>query len=323
MNLLKHLKYDPIEPLLLCGYDRVVFFTRRDLLGETMGDVSEFWRSKDAQRIIIRQKSDGRWEYPNPKERIRKKEHYDLLETYRQLGYLVEYFGFDRTHSSIRLAKEFVFKYQSGEGDIRGIYWNQYSPNYTAGFLELFLKAGYSDDEEILKGLEWLLSIRQDDGGWTIPIRTTKGKISTWSEDAPPVQPDRTKRYSYMVSGVVLRAFAHHLDYREREEVKKAAELVLSRIFRRDYYPDRGTPEFWTKFSFPYWYTDLIAVLDPISRLGFKPDHPKVAEGIQWFRDNQEENGTWKLRLLKGEKYEQPHWMALNICRLLKMFYLP
>ena len=157
MNWLNHLKYDPIEPLLSSGYENVVYFTRRDLLEENAGDVKKLWRMKKARNIVDRQKPDGRWKYPNPKERIRKREYYDLLETYRQLGFLVEYFGFDKRHPAVRKAKDFVFRYQSQEGDIRGIYWNQYSPNYSAGFFELFIKAGYTNDNGVLKGFEWLL----------------------------------------------------------------------------------------------------------------------------------------------------------------------
>jgi squalene cyclase len=321
MKWLNYLHYDPIEPLLSSKYDNVVYFTKRDLLEEEVGDIRELWDMKKAQRIIDRQKPDGRWEYPNPKERIRKKEYYDLLETYRQLGYLVEYFGCDKHHTAVQRAKEFVFKYQSQEGDIRGIYWNQYSPNYSAGFFELFIKAGYTKTKGILKGLEWLLSMRQDDGGWTIPVRTAKRKIKSWMDTGPPVQPDRSKRFSYLATGVVIRAFAYHPEYKKRTEIKDAAELVLSRLFQRDYYPDRSSAEYWTKFSFPFWFTDLIAILDPISHLEFKPEHPKVSEGLGWFIDQQKKDGTWNLKLLKGDKHEQPYWMMLNICRLFKRYY--
>ena len=322
MNWQKKLRYDPIEPLLSSRYDNIVYFTRRDLLEENVGDIKELWKTKKAQKIVDRQKPDGRWKYPNPNIRVRKKEHYDLLETFRQLGFLVEYFGFDKRHPVIQRAKEFVFKYQSHEGDIRGIYWDQYSPNYSAGFFELLIKAGYIDDRKILKGLEWLLSMRQNDGGWVIPFRTTKGNLSSWMDYRPPVQPDKSNRFSYMVTGAVIRAFAYHPEYNKRKEIRDAAELVLTRLFKKDYYPDRGTADFWTKFSFPFWYTDLIAFLNPISHLGFKPDHPKVSEGLDWFIDKQQRDGTWDLKLLKGDKQEQPYWMTLNICKIFKNFII-
>jgi hypothetical protein len=318
---LKKLRYDPLPPLLASEYENIVYFTRRDLLGEEPGDVRKLWNMKKARRILARQREDGGWNYPNPKERIRKKEHYDLYEAFRQLGFLVECFGLDRRHPAIERAKHFVFRYQTEEGDIRGIYWNQYSPNYSAGFYELFTKAGYGNAGGVLRGLEWLLSLRQNDGGWVIPLRTVRKTLVSETDYGPAVQPDRSRRFSYMVTGVVLRAFAAHEEYRGRSEIREAAELVLSRLFKRDFYPDRSAAEYWTRFSFPFCYTDLIAVLDPLPRLGFGPDHPKVSEGLSWFVDNQQQDGTWQLRLLKGDRREQHFWMALNICRLYKIFY--
>jgi hypothetical protein len=323
MTWREHLKYDPIEPLLRSGYDNIVYFTRKDLLEENAGDVRTLWQTKKPLIILSRQRPDGRWEYPNPKEQIRRREHYDLLETFRQLGLLVEYYGFDKRHPAIQRVREFVFTYQTDEGDIRGIYWNQYSPNYSAGFFELLIKAGYAEDRRVGRGLKWLLSMRQHDGGWAIPIRTVRKTFSSGFDYGSTLKPDRSKRFSYMVTGVVIRAFAYHAGagYQNLEEVRLAAELVLSRLFKRDYYPDRSGVEYWTRFSFPFWYTDLIAVLDPVSHLGFKPDHPKVSEGLSWFIDNQQQNGTWQLKLLKGDKLEQPYWMTLNICRLFKKYY--
>ena len=276
---------------------------------------------KKAQNIVSCQKLDGRWEYSNPKERIRRKEHYDLLETFRQLGFLIEYYGFDRCHSAVERARDFVFRYQTDEGDIRGIYCNQYSPNYSAAFFELFIKAGYGNDRGILRGLEWLLSMRQDDGGWAIPMRTVHKSLASGMDYGPPLEPDRSEPFSYMTTGVVIRAFANHAEYRSRREIIDAAELVLSRLFKKDCYPDRSAVEYWTRFSFPFWYTDLISVLDPVSHLGFKPDHPKVSMGLEWFMSTQQKDGTWDLKLVRGDKREQPYWMTLNICRLFKRYY--
>ena len=43
-------------------------------------------------------------------------------------------------------AAEFLFQRQTTEGDFRGIYGTQYSPNYSAAIMELLIKSGYSDD---------------------------------------------------------------------------------------------------------------------------------------------------------------------------------
>jgi hypothetical protein len=56
--------------------------------------------------------------------------------------------------------------------------------------LKLLIQAGYHDDPRIQKGFQWLLSMRQSDQGWTIPILTHKFDRATQyrltSEYAPP-----------------------------------------------------------------------------------------------------------------------------------------
>ena len=72
---------------------------------------------------------------------------------------------------SVLNASEFIFSCQSKDGDIRGMIGNQYATYYTGTILYLLIKAGYENDERTIKGLEWLLSYRQNDGAWTIPTR--------------------------------------------------------------------------------------------------------------------------------------------------------
>lgn len=93
--------------------------------------------------------------------RWRSGENYDQLETYRGLGQLIEKFGMTSDLSAVRRAGEYLFLFQTDEGDFRGIYGTQYSPNYTAGIMELLIKAGYIHDARVARGFEWLSDIRQ------------------------------------------------------------------------------------------------------------------------------------------------------------------
>ena len=320
MSWRDELRYDPVPFLLESGFENVVHFTRKDLLGEPVNDVRTLWELPDAGRILRRQQADGRWKYRNPKAEVRSTANYDLYETYRQLANLVERFGFDRRHEAVRKARRFLLSFQTRAGDIRGIYWKQYSPNYTAGMIELLTKAGYPRDPRVRKSQSWLMAMRQDDGGWVIPVRTTDSKLADWMA-CDTIEPDRSKPFSYMATGVVLRAFAYNPEYRDNRELRAAAELVLSRLFKRDNYPDRGTPEFWIKFTFPFQYTDLVAVLDPIAHLGFAPTHPRIAAGLDWLKDHQTTDGSWDVKGLKGNLPDQPYWRALSIARLFRLFY--
>ena len=172
----RQLNANPIPPLLDSGNDPILYFTRRDLLDE-VGSAEELWNLPAVERILKRQQENGAWKYPGGgKEHHRAVEDYDQLETFRILGQLVEKYGLDKRHLAIRRAADFLFSRQTVEGDFRGIYGNQYTPNYSAAIMELLIKAGYATDARIQKGFRWLLSIRQSDGGWAIPISTVGAK---------------------------------------------------------------------------------------------------------------------------------------------------
>jgi hypothetical protein len=256
---------------------------------------------------------------------IRSQQNYNQLETYRILGVLVEEYGFTREHLAIQKAADFLFSFQTAEGDFRGIFGNQYTPYYSAAIMELLIKAGYGTDLRIERGVRWLLSIRQDDGGWAIPARTYGGKDSITLMEAmkkkEPIKPDRSKPFSHMVTGVVLRAFAIHPKHRKTPEAKLAGDLLKSRFFTSDKYPDRKTADFWTKFSYPFWFTDLLSSLDSLSQLGFTSQDPDVKKALLWFLNRQQGNGFWKLGLLKTGKKDLSQWIALAICRVFKRFH--
>jgi hypothetical protein len=317
----KLLKFDPLPQLLASKNVPIVFFANRDLLNVTEGSPETLWKLPPTTEMLKRQQDDGSWRYPSANLNIRSRANYNQLETYRLLGELVEKYGFNANHPAARKAAEFLFRFQTDEGDFRGIYGNQYTPNYTAGIMELLMKLGYENDPRIEKGFQWLLSIRQRDGGWAIPIRTRNLKLNVVALQTETVQPDLSRPFSHLVTGVVLRAFAASKTYRKTSSAKAAGMLLASRFFKRDSYPDRGTPEFWTKFTYPFWFTDLLSSLDSLSFLGFTLDDAEVKTAVEWFLRKQQKNGLWNLCLLKGAKEKDMNlWICLAICRVIKRF---
>lgn len=316
------LRYDPIAPLLSSQNKAVIFFTNEDLLEKVNDGTESLWDLPLAQTIIRQQQANGSWEYPGGNRKIRTAENYNQLETFRNLGYLVELFGFNRSSAVITNAAEFLFSFQTNAGDIRGILGNQYMPYYCAAIMELLIKAGYSDDSRIQKAFDWLKSIRQNDGGWAIPLRTLNKKLDIISMKTETLEPDRSRPFSHLVTGVVLRAYAAHETYHNSAEAKLAGKLLLSNFFKKDNYPDRGSLDFWLRFTYPFWFTDLISATDSVSKLGFSKEEPQIKKAIQWFANNQQSDGLWKLKTLKNEKkFETDLWLALAICRVLKRLY--
>ena len=315
------LQYNPITPLLSSENKAVAFFTARDFLGNVDKSPEILWDLPEVQKIVKKQQHDGSWKYPGGNKNIRSQENYDQIETYRNLGYLVEMYGFDKSSSVITRAADFLFRFQTDKGDIRGIYGNQYTPNYTAGILELLIKAGYAKDPRIERALQWLTSMRQNDGGWAIPIRTLNKSLYIITTESKTLEPDRSQPFSHLVTGVVLRAFAAHRKNRNSYEAKEAGKLLLSHLFKKDNYADRVSPDYWLRFTFPFWFTDLISAMDSLSILGFPRDEPQIEKAVQWFVSHQQINGLWKLRILKNNKYMSDFWLSVAICRIIERLY--
>lgn len=314
-------KYNPLPPLLANGNNAISLFVQRDLLDKTVS-VQDLWQLPEQQRILKKQHNDGSWEYPGGNKQIRSRENYNQLETYRNLGVLVEEFGFNNEHSAIQKAAEYLFTFQTSEGDFRGIGGNQYLPYYSAAITELLIKGGYENDARIEQVFEWLLSIRQNDGGWVIPFRTKNYNLDVIYKLQKTIKPDVTKPFSHLVTGVVLRAFAAHPTYKHTKEAHQAGELLTSSLFEKDKYPDRMGKEYWLRFSFPFWFTDLISALDSLSLLGFSEQEPNIDKALKWFIINQQKTGLWELKILKGHNKDIIQlWLALAICRIFKRYY--
>lgn len=296
---------------------------KRDLLEEDVGSIKQLWGLPAASKILKKQSEGGFWRYPGKvKEEWNTQEDYNQIETFRQLGYLIQKYGFNMNHNSIQKAAEFLFSNQTEEGDIRGIYSTQHSPNYSGMIFELLILAGYEKDPRIKKGLDWLLTVRQNDGGWAIAMRTLNMKWQDAFKHSEPLEPKRSKPHSHLITGAALRPFSIHPDYQKRIEIQQAGRLLFEQFFENDKYADKKDKSHWTKFTFPFWFNDLISALITLSNLNFARKEPKIQEALYWFINEQNGDGSWNLKILRaGGDKEIKLWMALNICRILKSFY--
>jgi hypothetical protein len=308
---------EAIKTLLGTGNEALMASTKRNLLGE-MVDIEELWALPQVKKILKNQQSNGSWLYPNKKATLRSSTNYNQYETYKTVAELVEFYGLSKKHDAIRKAAEYLFSFQTKEGEFRGMYGNQYSPNYSASITEFLIKAGY-DDIRVEKSLDWLLRIRQDDGGWAIPLRTKNRELAALHEKET-IEPDRTKPFSHLVTGIVLRPFSLMTKYRAK--VKKTGVQLANRVFTKDKYSDRKGVEYWTKFTFPYHWTDLLSTLDTLTLLGIK-NHPKIDEITHWFGKHRQKNGIYEVKVMAGAKYKDvKYWITLQYLHVLKRLTL-
>jgi hypothetical protein len=327
-NWRKPLNFDPLPPLLAAENKALQYFVRRDLLGEQVDSLHCLWQLPEAQRILKKQLPDGAW--PRTGEKKHPAVNYRLIETWRQFRYLVEQYGFTREQPRAQKAAEFLLSCQTQEGDIRGFLANQYATYYTGAILALLIQAGYADDPRIEKGFQWLLAMRQDDQGWTIPILTHKlDRVTQYrltSEYAETLEPDLSKPFSHNWTGMVLRAFAVHPGYRSSTAASLAAHLLASRFFQPDFYTSYQAASYWVRFDYPFWWNNLVAALDSLSLIGLSSNDEQIKQALKWLVNHQEENGLWKV------SYARPHeketetaktretklWVSLAICRVFK-----
>ena len=315
------LRVDPTPMLVSSSNVAIAYFANRDLLGVATDPSSVLWDLPRARKIVTRQSADGRWRYPGGKSSIRSRQNYDQIETFRQVGILVEEFGMTRAHPTIERAAEFLFSFQTDEGDFRGIYGSQYATTYVGAMTELLVKAGYARDPRIAHAFRWFLSVRQNDGGWAIPARTVGIPFSDFLDikrHPHPIKPDPSKPSSHLVTGMVLRAFAADPRRRMSTHAQQAGELLASRLYTKDHYGDRGDASFWERVSFPFWFTDIVSALDTLSRLRIGAEQPQVRAAIERVAKLERRDGTFELRLMRGKDKDLPYWICLSVCRSLK-----
>jgi hypothetical protein len=320
---LESLNVDPIPALLGWEHPALGYYARRDLLGESVEDVETLWDLPEASHLAKKQLPDGSWKYGSKGIDPDTGQNYFLLETFRNLRILVEIYGFSAQHATLNKAAEYLFSLQTNEGDIRGILGNQYMPYYLGEILACLIKAGYSEDKRVMVGLDWLLSMRQDDGGWIVPTQAIPSRErdnSFWTGD--PVQPDRSLPHAHLATGMVLRAFAAHPDYQSRPEVLQAGDRLKERFYQSDKYHDRKAKSYWLKFQFPFWWSNLLTALDTLEKLGYSREDPDIHHALAWFCENQESDGLWPTGYGSGQKAEENRrWVGLAICRMLRAYY--
>lgn len=331
LKWLSHLKIDPSPVLLKSGNLAIAYFAERDLLEQEVPEINWVWQLPEVQKIFRKQQSNGSWKHTGKETVSYPKHYYSLIETWKNIYPLIERYEVNCQHAGIKRAAEFLFSCQTGQGDFRGMLANQYATYYTGAILALLIKMGYQNDPRVERGFEWLLSLRQNDSGWTIPILThdfngkTMHKLT--SQNAEPIEPDKSKPFSHNWTDMVLRAFAVHPKYRNCSEARVAADLLKSRFFQPDVYSSYQDAGYWVRFLF--WWPNIVTSLESLSLMGYSKDDVDVKIALNWLIENQSSDGLWKLSYVKGAKensanaktFERRLWLTLKICRVIKRFY--
>jgi hypothetical protein len=327
----ERLKHDPVKPLTSCAYTAIRYYAGHDLLGEDVEPIQTLWSQPEAKKLLRNQRGDGSWAYPGKDPEKYPDVKYSLLETFKRLRGIVGKYELDKSHPAVEAAAEYVFTCQTPEGDFRGIYVDQYSPHYTGVIIELLVKAGYGGDPRVEDAIRWLIRVKQRDGGWAYPGLTAglnweEGARIT-SQHAETLPFDPSKPFSHSVTGMALRGLACHPKYAHSPDAAKAGELLASRFFKPDTYNSFRAADYWLRFQYPFWWNNLVMALNSLQKIGFKEDHPRVAEALDWLIEHQSGDGLWdysyrkESRKIDTEKArDERRWVTLAICRVFEGF---
>jgi len=277
-------------------------------------------------RILESQRPDGSWEVNKKEVRGGREAEDPQAETLKNMGRLYD-FGCTLKHEEVQRGISYLFSAQRQEGDFRSHPSSEYSPVFHALALEQLCRFGLDGDPRVQKGFHWVVKCRQNDGGWAIPLRTVSqkklktqlrsGDYSPWL----PLQPDKKRPCSHLVTGLMLRALAESPRWRNSPQAKTAGALLINRFFSDDVYDDRRSCRYWEEIIYPFWATNFLSALDALSKIGFRPSQGKIPKALGWLLRQQDPEGYWESAVPKAS-LEDHLWVTLAVLRILKRFKL-
>ena len=85
-----------IDALLATGDEAIVYFTRRDLLGEAIEPARPVWEMPEPRKLLRKQSNEGWWPGPTRKVPVYPPDHPRLVATFKSFRLLVERYHLNR-----------------------------------------------------------------------------------------------------------------------------------------------------------------------------------------------------------------------------------
>jgi hypothetical protein len=242
-----------------------------------------------------------------------------------RLGYL----GFGPDHPMVRRGAEFLLSRQQPDGSwslaetrtgaIDGHLVEEGDEGYsmiplqTALPLQGLAACGYAADPRAERAYEWLLAQRLDDGAWPTGVASGNyGYVGGYRRLAHSRWGCRSN-----TTGALI-CLAHHPKRRTSAEARRALDLLLGRETRErqnlgfeaarlvGVERARGFLTYYARF-------DLALVLDLCGRVGLGRDDPRVADLVEFVREQQGPYGMWEY----VPRPQVSRWVTFDLLRSL------
>jgi hypothetical protein len=275
---------DPIPRLLREGSPSVLARVRRDLIDDSEAgypEVKAILRKLEKDGSFVPRASDKELGGPKFSKCLATLRNLDRLA---DLGMRIE--GKSDVAGKLHRVADFILASQNSDGGIGDLTLTESGKgpgkvvalHFQGWAIAALCRAGFENDARVEKGFRFLLSLRQDDGGWA-----WRG-VRTNSAARPS---------SHLITGMVLRAFAASKDYRGSREARRAAELLATRFLQPDRYEDRKAPAYWEILTEPRCWTDVLDALDTITSIGLGKENSGVRTAEAYLRSRQAKDGLW------------------------------
>lgn len=344
LEWLKVAKESPIDWLLEESNPSVHYFTMKDVLGRSEGDLDVvkakrlISNSQVVKKILEKQNSAGFWEEPYSPYLPKYKASYWQIMILGQLG-------MDRSDARVEKACEHIFQFQLEEGwfisqtretiskeyDFRlrkgrrlppreewisTIMHEQQLSCLTGNMVAALVRLGYADDVRVKKALDWLVRVQNEDGGWLCPY---------WRAHI------RDKHGCFYGTICPLEAFSElkkkQMTKAMKKTVEKGAEfLLMHRLFKAVHHDYKIINRSWLQLSFPCFYGyNILRGLDVLTKLGYVDDE-RLNDAVKILMEKRQSNGTWilentpvgRMQTNIETKGNSSKWITLIALRVLK-----
>ena len=299
----------------------------RELLHRPEDDpeIRELAALRDADPLVANllglQAQDGSWEAGDlvghaPGGRLQT-----TSQALARLGYL----GLGSDHPVVANGAEYLFSHQRDDGawplpeikeetEERGGYWMM--PLQTALPLGGLAACGYATDPRAERAYHWLLQQRLPDGAW--PTGIASGNYGYVADVAGYRRLAHSRWGCRSNTTGALICLAYHPKLRAEPQARRALDLLLGRETRERHTlgfevarligaePARGFITYYARF-------DLALILDLCWRVGASRDDERIAEVVQFVREQQGPYGLWEYT----PRPQASRWVTYDLLRSL------
>ncbi|MGB2581345.1 MAG: prenyltransferase/squalene oxidase repeat-containing protein [Thermoplasmata archaeon] len=239
-----------------------------------------------------------------------------------------------KEEGNVRAALERILSWQSEDGHIPGPTTTAFpEPHYNGFALRDLNQFRMDRDPRTYRLEQWLIRMQRPDGGWSIPyvqdvrylpeykhMRMKDFMALIQSDDRPSHDP---KEHEHIPSCVwstlaVLRGFCWSPSMRHQKEMKRGADFVLDRIFKRNYHASFYLSEKnWTTLKYPLYFGSGLSALEVLTMMGHGSEDERMEEGVRWLLKVRSKDGFWYRS--DRPSPDQDQWITLVVlCTLVR-----